>query len=310
MAKYTRSKKEDDDYDLFVSEAKKIKSDFVIAGSDDDSLVEVKDWIIMPEKIQKLIGVKGIPCGLISMVYGAPDCGKTTFCNEALASTQRDGGFAILFLSEFKYSKNRAQEMGIRVDGDRGSLIKYKPRTIEQVGDYIHDVANSIDRSGTDKKVCIVWDSLGATPCENELKEKRADFPMDAAKAITGVLRKTQGLIRDKNIAFVIINQIHSKAVSFGKKTTTKGGFSPRYYSALQIEFTKMGHIRPNGKKAPEPYCGIKSMINIEKNHLGQPFKKSEVMIDWKGFVFDRSPEYAPEGFYESYKEVSETKKV
>lgn len=462
-------KEVDADYSSFVREARKMKSDAVICGSDEDDLISVTDWIPVPESIRELIGTPGLPCGLITMVYGEPDClsgdtfipykvyykglcqdatggtlkslyqrfidfesedldfcipsvagddsvfvnrikdviysgykscfkiktlsgfeltstgdhrffvggdretswrdldetkysrleemsvgdsvyvydgsniakdtiasiepagemdtydisckspfnnfiangfvvhncGKTSLCNEALAGTQKEGGLAILFLSELKYDEKRAAAQGVRCDGGEGSLIKYRPRTIEQVGDYIHEVSNIINKSGTKKKVCIVWDSLGATPCENELNAARTDFSMDAAKAITGVLRKTQGLIRDKKIAFVMINQVYDKTgVTFGKKTTTRGGKSPRYYSALQLSFAKIGRIRPPGEKSPAPFCGIRTKIDVEKNHLGQPFKSAEVQIDWKGFVIDRKPEYAPEGHFNS--EVSE----
>jgi len=294
------------DFDAFVKEARNLKSDFVICGSDEDDMVSVTEWIEMPPQIQEVIGTPGIPCGLISMVYGEPDTGKTSFCNEALASTQRAGGFGVLFLSELKYDERRAAAQGIQCDGKKGSLIKYRPRTIEEVGDLIFQVSVIIDKSKTKKPVCIVWDSLGATPCENELNEARSNFSMDAAKAITGVLRKTQGLIRDKKIAFVMINQLYDKTgVTFGKKTTTRGGKSPRYYSALQLSFSKLGRIRPPGKKAPHPFCGIRTKIEAEKNHLGQPFKSVEMEIDWKGFVIDRKPEYVPEGFYDGV-EVSE----
>jgi len=221
---------------------------------------------------------------------------NTTCCNEALASVQRAGGIAILMLSELKYDEKRAADQGIKVDGKKGSLIKYRPKTIEEVGDIIFEISGIIDRSKTTKPICILWDSLGATPCENELNEKRSDFSMDAAKAITGVLRKTQGLIRDKNIAFIMINQVYDKiSGGFGKKTATKGGKSPRYYSALQLNFSRLGRIRPPGKKTSDPFCGIKIQIEAEKNHLGQPFKKIEMEIDWRGFVTDRKPEYAPE---------------
>ena len=296
-------------YNEFIEEAKKLKSDFFIAGSDKDSMIKVNDWIVMPKAIQELTCIPGLPCGLITMAHGDSDAGKSTFCNEALASTQKDDGIAILFLSELKFNNQRAAAMGIKVDGGPGSLIKYYPKTIEQVGDYIFDVARIIDKAKTKKKVCIVWDSIGSTPCENELNVARSNFSMDAAKAITGVLRKTQALIRDKSIAFVMINQIYDKTgITFGKKTTTKGGKAPRYYNALNLEFTKIGRIRPPGVKAPEPFCGIKTKISVEKNHLGQPFREIEADIDWKGFVFNRKPEYAPRGFYDSIAKVSKKK--
>jgi len=290
---------EDVEYELLIHEAKKLDVQFSIAGSKEDELIEVNDWITCPDAIADMIGAPGIPCGLITMVYGPPDCGKTTMCNDILANTQRDGGYGFLFLSELKYDNKRASFQGVKVDGGAGSLIKYRPRTIEQVGDLVADVAKLIEKSKTKKKVCIVWDSLGATPCENELNEKRADFSMDAAKAITGVLRKAQAMIKDKKIAFVMINQIYDKTgVTFGKKTTTRGGKSPVYYSALCLEFAKLGRVRPPGKKSPAPFCGIKVQIEAAKNHLGPPFQKCEMEVDWKGFVVDRKPEYAPKDYF------------
>jgi recombination protein RecA len=301
MAKFVRKEAPadtiKDDYEVFVEQAKKIKSDIIICGSGKDEL-SIDNWITMPKEIQGMIGVPGLPCGLITMVYGLPDCGKTTFCNEALASCQREDGISILILTELKYDKKRAGAQGVKVDGTSGSLIIYRPKTIEEVGENIHDISQIITNSKTKKKVCVVWDSLGCTPCANELNEKRADFAMDSARAITGVLRKTQALIKDKNISFTMINQIYSKTgVTFGKKTTTRGGNAPRYYSALCLDFTRLGRIRPKGVDTSFPFCGIKTQIEAEKNHLGAPFRSAVLEIDWKGFVVGREAEYAPEEF-------------
>lgn len=275
-------------FDQLVSEAKKAKDDFIVPVSEDEPLLQVSKFITMPEPIAEIIGVAGIPCGLITEVYGAPDSGKTTFCNEVLRQTQLAGGAAILFLVEQKYDLHRASDMGINV---KKMLVK-KPKTIEQVGEYIFDLVSYVRRIKSERPVCIVWDSLGATPCEKDLNEKRADFAADQAAAITVVLRKVQGLIRETNIAFVIINQISTKiGVTFGKKTQSKGGFAPKYYSALRIEFTKIGRLRAATDLKDSDFCAIKSHIEVEKNHLGIPFKTAEVAIDYKGFVVGRSVE-------------------
>lgn len=263
-------------------------NEFIIPSGVEEPLLQVSKYIPMHEEFQKIIGAPGIPCGLITEVYGAPDSGKTTFCTEILKQTQLAGGVPVLLLSELKYDLPRAADIGLDV---KRMLIR-RPKTIEQVREHLHDVITYVKRVKSDKPICIVWDSLGATPCDKELNEKRGDFAADGAAAITVLLRKTQAMIRDHNIAFVMINQISTKiGVTFGKKTQAKGGFAPKFYSALRIEFAKIGRVRATKGPKDADFCGIKTQIEVEKNHLGQPFRTMQAEIDYKGFVFDRHVE-------------------
>lgn len=280
---------EDDLFEALVAAAKDEKdNEFIIPSGVDEPLLQVNKYIPMHEEFQKIIGAPGIPCGLITEVYGAPDSGKTTFCTEILKQTQLAGGVPVLLLSELKYDLPRAADVGLDV---KRMLIR-RPKTIEQVREHLHDVINYVKKVKSDKPICIVWDSLGATPCEKELNEKRGDFAADQAAAITTLLRKTQAMIRDANIAFVMINQISTKiGVTFGKKTQAKGGFAPKFYSALRIEFAKIGRVRATKGPKDADFVGIRTKIEVEKNHLGQPFKTMEAEIDYRGFVFDRHVE-------------------
>jgi recombination protein RecA len=242
----------------------------------------------MHPEISELFSAPGIPCGLITEVYGAPDSGKTTFCIEALRQTQVIGGIPALFLSELKFDLPRCKDMGV----DVSRMIIKRPKTIEEVREHIHDIVTAYVKAGSTKPLTIVWDSMAATPCEKELNEKRGDFAGDNAAALTVLLRKTQAMIRDHNIAFVMINQISTKiGVTFGKKTQAKGGYAPKFYSALRMEFTKVGRIRAANDLKDADFCGIRTVVEIEKNHLGTPFKTAEFQIDYKGFVFDRKVE-------------------
>jgi RecA/RadA recombinase len=282
----------DDFFDDFAAEARAMfKEDAIIPTGADDALLEVNGWIDMPEPVSEIMDTPGVPCGLVTMIYGLPDCGKTTFANTALLNTQKDKGVAVLFKTEDKYSLKRADAMGINVK----QLVILRPRTIEQVGDYVQDVMAIVQKKGwSNRKVTIVWDSLAATPCAAELNEKRASFSMDAAKAIRGMLRKVSALIKESNIAFVIINQVYDNMNMFGKKTTPYGGKGAIYHSSIILSFAKIGRVRAHGAAKDSDFSGIKTKIEVEKNHLGQPFKTGELEIDYKGFVFERPVETAP----------------
>lgn len=329
-------------FDEIVKGAQKYVKDVFVA-SEDEPLLAVNDWIKMPKPIRELMGTPGIPCGLITMVYGKKDCGKTTFATEALASTQRDGGISILLDTEHKYSLKRAKAMGlerpiiIRANTIEEAFDKFVAMInfLKNAGEYIvmkgfktkgqeYTAGEIIDESVYEglssaqknnvkrelkyahRKVCCVWDSLGATPSMAELDENVEDFSMTAAKVIKGRLRKLLYYIKDMKVAFVIINQVYANMNRFGKKTTPYGGSGPEYHSAIILEFSKLGGIRPPGYKSPDPMCGINTEVEVVKNHLAQPFKRAELQVDWRGFIVDRDAEYAPEGWGEENNDSEE----
>jgi RecA/RadA recombinase len=349
--KSTRTKREDSEVEEEVKPTSVIKEDFlfdeivkgaqkyvkdVFVASEDEPLLAVNDWIKMPKPIRDVMGTPGIPCGLITMVYGKKDCGKTTFATEALASTQREGGISILLDTEHKYSLRRAKAMGlekpiiIRANTIEEAfdkfvaMINFLKNACEYIvlkgfktkgqeytaGEYIdesvyeglsaaHKANVKKELKYAHRKVCCVWDSLGATPSMAELDENVEDFSMTAAKVIKGRLRKLLYYIKDMKVAFVIINQVYANMNRFGKKTTPYGGSGPEYHSAIILEFAKLGGIRPPGYKSPDPMCGITTEVEVVKNHLAQPFKRAELQVDWRGFIVDRDAEYAPEGWGE-----------
>jgi RecA/RadA recombinase len=296
----TKTVMDDDFFDSVVAEAKRISDGegLFVPESTTDSALRPTAWVKLHPEFQKVLCADGIPCGLITEVFGPPDAGKTSFLCEVMRQMQLQGGIVFLFLSERKFDLKRAEYMGVDI---RRIIIRH-PKTIEQVGEYLHDVVQSIKSAQKKNKkignrpALVVWDSLGATPCAKELDERRGDFAADQAAAITVLMRRTQGLIADNAIAFVMSNQISTKiGVTFGKKTQAKGGYAPKYYSAIRLEFTQIGKVRAQGGKTGDPWCGIKTKMETVKNHVGTPFQAGEFVLDAKGFVFDRQVEPIPD---------------
>jgi len=291
--KFTRAKKEkpelkvvEDDlnFDELVDAAKGLVADAFIP-TEGQSLVEVSDWITMPDPIQEIMGTPGLPCGHIVEAYGKPDSGKTTFCTHALIGTQQDGGIAILIDTEHKYDLERACAMGL----DRKGFIITRAETIEEVFEKYVGWMNVIKskEKWRKRKVCLVWDSLGSTPCANELDSSKGDHNMLAAGAITGGLRRTRYFLRQCNAAFLIINQVTTKQTKtpWEKKTTAKGGLAPKYFSSVRLEFTPVGKLTVE-RKGVKTKVGIKTQIEVVKNHLAPPFKRTIVQIDKKGIIY------------------------
>lgn len=293
----------DDFFDAMMTGIRKESKTVIVPKDQDDTLVEVSDWIAMPQEIRGLLGgIPGLPCGLVTMLQGPTDSGKTTFANEAIRSTISSGGFVLFLKTEQKYSLKRAVAQGI----DVSRMAIDVPKTIEGVGDMIEAHCKRVLASGKVGKTLVVWDSLAATPCDAETQSDRKNFSMDAAKALRGMFRRIQNIIKEANVCVLIVNQVYDNMAMFGEKTTAYGGRAVPYISSIILKFSKLGRIRPPGKsaKAGDDFCGSNTQIEVVKNHLGQPFKKIEMEIDWRGFVINRKPEYAPKEFVENERDA------
>lgn len=285
--------KDAEEIDSLLEAIKNEKIEGVFTPDDEHlSLLEVTDCIPMPKPLANVMACEGIPYGRIIQVVGKKDSGKTTFATLALKENQEIGGLSILLDTEQKFSLKRAAAMGV----DTKKLLVIQADTIEDAFEKFLSVVMKAKDFAPDRKVLCVWDSLGNTPSKAEMDADVKDFAMNAARAIKGNLRKLTTQISKSKIAFVIINQLYANMATFGKKTTPYGGSGPAYSSSIILEFVNMGRVRPKGVKADDGhFAGTKIQIECTKNHVGQPFRKVELAIDWKGFVIDRGVEYAPE---------------
>ena len=75
-----------------------------------EELIQVSDWIEMPEYFQRCVGGAGIPCGHITQIYGDSDTGKSTVCMDSMVRTQKGGGVVYLIDSEHKFDFDRFEE--------------------------------------------------------------------------------------------------------------------------------------------------------------------------------------------------------
>ena len=277
-------------FNELVEAAEGLVTDVFIPDEEHRTLVEVNDWITMPEPICDILSTPGLPCGHIVECLGGPDSGKSSLATHALIGAQNDGGIAILIDTEHKFDIDRAVAMGL----NRGGFIITRAETIEDVFEKYVAWMKLIrsKEKWLERKVAMVWDSLGATPCRDELDETTKDHNMRAAHAITAGLRKTRYFLRKTNAAFLMINQVYQKQTKtpWEKKTTGRGGMSPEYFSSIRLEFTRIGKIAKT-IKGEKIKVGITSNIEAIKNHMGVPFRSARLEIDRKGIVYGRKAE-------------------
>jgi recombination protein RecA len=253
-------------------------------GKCEDICYQVKDWIKAPEIFCELMGTPGIPCGHYIQVQGRSDTGKTTFCIHEMVECQRDGGLVIFIDTEHKFDIRRAVKMGL----DRNRMLWYKPKTIEECFEKLVEVLNRIREKNPNLKILIVWDSLGAAPCNREVDESQEDYAPAAAKAIKAGLRRTRYFLHQMNAAFIIVNHFYTRTdlrgpgAAFADKDRAYGGEGPTYYSSIILKFKYREKLNKKNKDGIKR-IGTVSTVEVMKNHIGVPFRKVQIEIDEMG---------------------------
>lgn len=282
--KRKKSDTEGDLEDIINDVVSSVKEVWVPDGKCDDICYQVKDWIKAPEVFCELMETPGIPCGHYTQVQGDSDTGKTTFCIHEMVECQKDGGLVIFIDTEHKFDIRRAVKMGL----DRNRMLWYKPETIEKCFDKLVEILNRIREKNPGLKILIVWDSLGAAPCEREVDETQEDYAPAAAKAIKGGLRRTRFFLHKMNAAFIIVNHfytrtdLHGPGARFADKDRAYGGKGPTYYSSIILKFKYREKLTKKTRDGTKR-LGTVSTVEVMKNHIGTPFKKTTIEIDEMG---------------------------
>jgi len=212
-------------------------------------------------------GVGGIPVGRYTEIYGPEAGGKTTLClticKNALAL-----GLPVLYVDvensvDFPYAKAVI-----------GNL--YDPKNILIVQPVTAEDAFDIAETGIDNNYkCIIFDSVASIAPEEEMDKDYGKQSIGLSPRLTNqFLKKTKAKIREKEVVFVITNQIRANIGAYVGGYTTPAGYALKHYTSLRIYLSK-GQSIEEGEKA------VGNFINfvIKKNKLGIPYRQAETNI-------------------------------
>ncbi|MCK5832667.1 recombinase RecA [bacterium] len=212
------------------------------------------------------LGIGGIPRGRISEIFGPESSGKTTLALHVIAEAQKKGGLAAFIDAEHAMDPVYAEALGVKVD----SLWVSQPDNGEQA----LEICETIVRSGA--MDIVVIDSVAALVPRAEIEGEMGDRQVGAqARLMSQALRKLAGAISKSNTAVVFVNQTRMKiGVMFGNPETTSGGVALKFYASVRINIRRGATI-----KVKEQSIGNKVYIQVVKNKLAPPFRKTECDI-------------------------------
>ena len=222
----------------------------------------------------------GVPGGIILEVYGPSASGKTAILSGLAGSAQHNKGQVHFDDPEGRLDKEHAKIYGMKIDRKNYSR-----------SDTVNEVFGKLwEWEPKSKKKINVFaaDSIAALSTEMEM-EGEDKMGMKKGKDLSAQLRKTCRIIANNNLLLGCSNQERMGP----KGTVTTSGKGVPYYASIRIRITpvfKKSKITrtktlntkkgSRGKKyKTEKAIGIRSICEVKKNSLDEPFGKAQVSI-------------------------------
>jgi len=203
--------------------------------------------------------IEGIPLSAVTTFFGPESSGKTTIAAYVAAKFQQMGGIVSWIDTEYSFSTEYFQKIGVNTK----NLLYTVGVTVEQAFKVMETVIGfSLEN---DQPCLVVWDSIAATPSEEE--ESRAfdeSTVAAAARALSKGFRKLSvKLARQPKVAFLMITQVREDIGGsiYGTGYDMYGGRALKHYHMLALEFRRVGYIR-------EEIPGVKAQILVAKSKL------------------------------------------
>lgn len=260
-----------------------------------------QEWIDMSSAWKEETRLPGMPAGSVICVGGLPDSGKSTAAMEAASFAQKQGIVPVFIITENKFSFERAKKMGVNFDN---AIVYNGIKTIEEGCTYVKNVLDDQESGKLPFDVLIIWDSIGSTPSEAELKKQEEESGramMETAKVIrekigrylSHRINNTRNESYPYTATFLIINQAYSGPADVPggpPKLIFYGGGGVTYSASLII---RMGGIKSSSSKIMATKNGvelafaIRSAIVVEKNHVTNVCTKGKIICTDHGFILD-----------------------
>jgi recombination protein RecA len=237
----------------------------------------------------------GIPGGKLTEIYGPNSSSKSLIGANILFGTQRAKGIAVLMDCENSANKEFIQKAS---HCNLKRIVRHTPQSLEQVFSKMYKVIEvAREKVPMETPIVIVYDSIGVSPSERELREVKlpenytaAEFkkivggneqPGERAKICSREFRKLNTVMEQKNATVIILNQTRDKIGGFAPmgmqaKTTAGGGNALPFYASCRLETKTQMKIEKKVTAKKKKILGINVKLKNVKNKTHRPFVESD----------------------------------
>jgi len=238
------------------------------------------------------MGSSLMPFGRQVEVSGPENSGKTTLCAQVAAEVQKEGGIVIVTDTEERIAHDYWQSLGV----DTGRIIRLTATSLQEVFDKQYRALQFARDKCGDRKVLLIWDSLGGTSGVGMVDENSKLSPMEqaekfgmrSAKVMSDGITLINEIIAKTHACYLYTNHEYTKiGVTYGSTRETKGGRKPKYFATARLQLTPCGLIKEvDAKTTLERTIGSKIRVKTLKNNMAGVLMDLEgVLMAHKGFV-------------------------
>jgi recombination protein RecA len=201
------------------------------------------------------IGVGGIPRGKITEIFGSEGGGKTTLALSIVKNALKLGLRALYIDAENMLDYGLLKDM-IGEDLNKDQLVILNPDTAEDAFNMIEMGLQSGDFE------LIILDSVGSLAPKKEQDDEFEDANVGLlARLVSKFLRRNSHVVKEKNIALVLLNQVRAKIGAYMASFETPGGHALKHFTSLRISLS-----RGQEMKVGNETVGIMTKFVIKKN--------------------------------------------
>lgn len=276
-------------------------------------------WLKVSDAFSEATGLRGIPEGLVTVIRGHSDTGKSALGIEAIVSAQKAGKLPVLIITEMKFSWEHARMMGFEfeeiADPKTGEIVSYEGNfiytdldnvpTIEKVAELIADLLDEQDKGKLPYDLVFFWDCAGTIPCQQSIDSKSQNNEWAAAAMsrnfgnyIDQRIMSSRKVNRQYTNTFIVVNKIWvDKPATYGALPTvkSKGGNALFSDAALVILFGNVTNSGTSKIKAQKDGRDVefakRTKVSIEKDHIKGLTASAKILITPHGFILDDKKE-------------------
>lgn len=227
----------------------------------------------------------GIPFGRLTEIYGVNSSGKSTLAVAVSKIAQNMNVDAVWIDVEGTLETKRLKELGL--DPTRNLyLVQPKEKgaklTVEEVGDRLINLIEASTQTG--KRMIIIWDSVGATPTAEQLKQGIESKQLGLhAKAVTNLATQIGQDVTNSSVALIAINQARDKIGAFVPTVDSGGGNAFKHWASLRLQMNKGSadvEQRTNAfGKTENVRSTYKPKLIVKKSKVSIPNTEAELIL-------------------------------
>jgi len=241
---------------------------------EDDDPTEVTEWVSTGSTLLDLAISNrkngGMPVGKFVELSGPEITGKSLFCAQMIAETQKRGGLSVFFDSEYSVDKSFWEALGINVKN-----VNYIPFvTLEELFTKMELCIGAFRKADNNRLLTVFVDSIAQSSIESEMEAEHGVTGYATGKSVVigKALRKITGLISKQRVLVVFTNQVryNLNAGPFGEKWIVSGGKALPHACSVRIRLANIGKLKNPTTK--EVY-GMECQSQVIKTRFGPNFR-------------------------------------